>query len=520
MITLTQISGRYHVVLIHRVNTFEHFDMPILWLYGRGKPKAFNLLIDYFHDRRSRSLNWQRKAARSIGLFFDFSNSFEFDEKRSYRNRNSATMSAFFFALQRGTILANGSDPTELFWSPLSTNTTHDIARHLDMFTAYAASKVKEMNPNHPLTEIQETFTKHPTDAATMARFLITSKKISSRSFLSHLKNEVSGAGEQIRSARLNLGLDKMIHGCRTVKPMPLELAINMLNHGFVKDANATKLEHREDITGKMIFLLLFGAGLRRSEPLHMWFNDTTFPNLAEEQRCIPTLRHPAQAPTYIVGENMNRLQYLKEKGLSPRHLSSGKSMYVGWKNLPTDARTKSTEAFFIHLNFERLFESYYHYYLNYRRELVSLRVAQGGIDHPFLFVSNGFDGNAGNSYAGAPYSWGAFEGSFSRALNRVEKLTGLTIPRGKSHGTTPHGLRHAYAMILVELGAPPKAIQRALHHASILSQEVYTQPEWEAVSKALTEARSGTYPSSKGVLSQLSNPFDATEDLKNKWKF
>jgi len=240
-----------------------------------------------------------------------------------------------------------------------------------------------------------------------------------------------------------------------------------------------------------------------------MWFNDITFPVIDGEERCIPALRHPSQAPTFIEGENLTRMQYLRQKGLFPRHLASGKSLHVGWKDLDVDEDTSSTEAFFIHQGLEQLFASYYYYYLNYRRALISQRKARGEGDHPFLFVSSGEDRAQGKSYKGAPYSQKAFEDAFERALKRVEKRTGQAIRRGKRNGTTPHALRHAYAMILMRLGAPKKAIQRAMHHRSILSQEVYTQPEWQDVNKALNAARDG---GTSGLL-RFDRPVVATLD-------
>lgn len=494
--------------------------MPILWLFKDGRPQIFRPLIDYFYDRRSMKLNWQRRAARSLGLFFDFSRSFVYDENLSLRNRHSATLSAFILALQQGTIPSSGMDRTGLFWPPMSANMVNETARHLDYFVEYASSLLIELKADHPLKALLKTFDGTPSDGATVIRFLISSKKLSSRSFLQHLKTGVAGASEQARRSRLGLGLDRKAAGYLTVKSMPLQLVADIFSYGFIKDPNASSLVEREDITAKMIFILLAGAGLRASEPLHMWFNDVTFPALNGVTRCLPALRHPSQAATYIVGENSNRMQYLKQRGLLPRNISSGKSMYVGWKDLATDANTKSTEVHFIHENIEHLFASYYHYYLKIRRGLIAKRKARGDGDHPFLFVSNGDDRASGQSYIGSPYSRKAFRDAFDRALDRVEFRTGRSIPRGKNFGTTPHALRHAYAMTLVKSGAPQKAIQRSLHHRSILSQDVYTQPEWADVNAALNAARTGESNKLLNFNRKVIDPYDETRELVEKWHF
>jgi len=517
---LSEISGRHHVVLIHRVQNADGMAMPVLWLFTDGKPQVFQPLIDYLQDRKSMKLNWQRRAARSLGLFYDFSKSFMFDENSTIRNRHSATLSAFIDALQRGTIPSKGVDKTRLYWAPMSATMVADTARHLDQFLEYVSDLLGELRDDHPLKALRDAFGGRPSDGATMMRFLITSKRLHSRSFLKHLKDDVAGARDQERRSRRSLGLEKKATGYRSVKSMPLQLVTDLLMYGFVKDENASSLFEREDISAKMIFILLVGAGLRASEPLHMWFNDVTFPAIKGEMRCIPALRHPSQAPTFIEGETSNRMQYLKQRELLPRNKATGKSMYVGWKDLATDENTKSTEVYFIHEGLEQLFASYYQYYLNVRRQLVSWRKARGEGDHPFLFVSNGEDRAAGKSYVGSPYSQKAFRDAFERALTRVEARTGQSICRGKNHGTTPHALRHAYAMMLVRAGAPQKLIQKALHHRSILSQSVYTQPEWEDVSTALTAARMGGTHSLLNLEPTTVDPYDDTQDLKEKWHY
>ena len=502
------------------METAEGLGMPVLWLFKEGRPEIFYPLIDYFHDRRGRKLNWKRRAARSLGLFFDFSGSFTFDERQSMRNRHSATLSAFIHALQQGTIPADGVDESRLFWPPMSTNMVTETARHLDYFVDYTKNLLKDLTEDHPLKALQKAFHGSPTDSSTTVRFLITAKRLSSRSFLKHLKEDAIGASEQERRSRQSLGLEKKSIGYQTMKTMPLQLVTDLLSFGFITNPNASDLFEREDITAKMVFILLIGGGLRLSEPLHMWFNDVTFPTLKGEGRCLPILRHPSQALTYIECENCTRMQYLKQRGLYPRNIAQGKSMFAGWKELSTDQNTKSTEVYFIHENLEHLFATYYNYYLNIRRELIGKRIATGKSDHPFLFVSNGEDRNSGESYIGAPYSEGAFRGAFERALVRVETKSGQPIARGKMFGTTPHALRHAYAMILVKCGAPQKAIQRALHHRSILSQDVYTQPEWGEVNAALSAARTGKPHFLLNVKHRNIDPYDETQELAQKWHF
>lgn len=507
------------MVLIHKVQNTLQTEMPILWLFVDEKPQVFQPLVDYFQQHHKKRLLWKRRAARSVGLFFDFSRSYNFDETTSVRNRHSATLQAFIHALEVGTIPPDGVDKTGLYWAPMSAAVVHETARHLDNFISFMSDNLNEASKNHPLSALSEAFSAKPSDGGTMLRFLLTAERLKSRSFLSHLKDEKQLAQDLRRKSRESLGLERKASGSRTIKAMSFELISDLMDYGFVKDENASDLFEREDVTAKMIFLLLIGGGLRKSEPLHMWFNDVTFPIIDGQMRCMPALRHPSQAPTFIDGENMSRMQYLRQRGLFPRHLAAGKSMSVGWKNLPTDDDIASNEVFFIHEGIEELFAAYYHYYLNIRRELIAERKARGEGDHPFLFVSSGEDRSTGKSYRGSPYSEKAFGDAFSRALSRVEIKTGRVIRRRKRDGTTPHALRHAYAMLLVKAGAPQKAIQKAMHHRSILSQEVYTEPEWEAVSSALNAARNGEASNLLKLNRKITDPFDQTQGLKEQWR-
>lgn len=66
--------------------------------------------------------------------------------------------------------------------------------------------------------------------------------------------------------------------------------------------------------------------------------------------------------------------------------------------------------------------------------------------------------------------------GEYRKALEAAVKRIGLIY--SKAEGTTPHGLRHAYGQRARKGGIDPIIIQRLLHHSSIESQQVYTQPE------------------------------------------
>ncbi|MFG6580391.1 tyrosine-type recombinase/integrase [Sulfitobacter sp. 1A13191] len=517
---LLQKSGRHHVVLIHHIRNQDEAVVPVLWLIEAGRPRIFLPLIDYFIDQERRGLNWKRQAARAVGLFYDFCLSFKFDDTNSILNPHSVTIKAFVKSLQTGTIPRKGIDESGLFWAPASANVVCETVRHLDQFIGFANSCVANKEANHPLKSLHAAFSAAPTNQEEMIRFLMTAKRKNSKSFMRHVKDDDVEAGRQQRAARDNLGIDKPAHNWTAVKAIDPTLVARIIEVGFLKNENAETLVDREDVTAKMIFLLLIGCGLRRSEPFHMWFNDITYPVLDNEERCLPMLRHPSEAGTYIVGENLNRAQYLRQIGMIPRHKSNLKAIHAGWKNLPVDRDTHQTETYFIHQTLEYEFQSYYSAYLDIRRDLMNARIQRGEGHHPFLFVSMGEDRSRGASCIGNPYSIPAFTNAWSRALNRVEKVFGEPIPRGKEHATTPHACRHRYGRILEEAGAPQKAIQSALNHRHPLSQKVYTEPEYHRVNAALQSARKDQESPLLNTKPTHQALYDETQELSDQWRY
>ena len=72
---------------------------------------------------------------------------------------------------------------------------------------------------------------------------------------------------------------------------------------------------------------------------------------------------------------------------------------------------------------------------------------------------------------------------SHAKAVRKI----GLEV--AKDLGTTPHGHRHAYGQRLRNAGLNELIIRKCMHHNSIESQEVYTQPSIDTITNALNSA-------------------------------
>jgi integrase len=104
-------------------------------------------------------------------------------------------------------------------------------------------------------------------------------------------------------------------------------------------------------------------------------------------------------------------------------------------------------------------------------------QVARVERSHPFAFI------NTVREPVGAMYTLAQYNKAHAAACERI----GLSV--GKTFGTTPHGHRHAYGRRLRNAGVDKTFIRRFMHHASIESQEVYTQANTRETMAALEAA-------------------------------
>lgn len=479
---------QHHVVLLQAEHSGSSTKIPILYLSINGQVKAVTALITYFSKYPNRSTTWQRTVARSIGLFWDYCVATQNDASiwKSH-NPHRQAFRKFTLALLKGTLsIHDHSDPSGLYWPPTSYSNVKNISAALHSFITWCQDEGLVNRPErNPRTA--------PLSPSEIIEFLYTAIKIKNYSLLSHLKNTRQIAESELRKSRdkiIDLGPDiQPAYAESEVIAFPKELLAPLLSHGFIiNDDPELETYEKEDITAKMVTLLLAFGGTRNSEPFHLWFNDVV---PSSDLGCKVFLRHPADSQTYLSGEGRKtRRMFLLERNLPPRNApGASKSYKAGWKNLKTD-QTLTAPVFFLHREVECLFRVMYIYYLRYRSHLLRIRQVTGKPDHPFLFVSRGTDSSEDESYVGEPYSISAYKRALQRAYDRLEKRFNYSIPRTKYDGTTPHGFRHMYGQLLSDSGIDKKTIQTLLRHRSPLSQGVYTKPTFSRVTKELDDAR------------------------------
>ncbi|XOV81266.1 MAG: gamma-mobile-trio recombinase GmtY [Aestuariibacter sp.] len=469
--------AKHHVVVIQNIAGSTELKIPALYIKVGDQTVLVHSLVDYFLAYPTRSLNWKRKVSRALGLFYDFCISYNLVRQSSQTfNFHKRLIRKFALSLYKGTIdVEDHRDKLNLYWPPASMISTKSILSALQTFIDWCEVEgVIEPQPSNVPT--------HPRDERTTLRFLYQAVKAKAFMFLSHTvtTSELArGIADKQANKIIDLGVNQK--ACGEAKKFPTELVSPLMKYGFIKKESATLPEEREDLTAKMITLLLLFGGTRISEPFHIWYNDVV-PQF--DGSCKVLLRHPSEAYTDMVGEQkMLRRTYLAQRNLKPRNDDrNSKSYKAGWKNLKVDS-TLSAPVFFIHPSAESLFREMYIYYLSYRERLMKSYTDRCGTDHPFLFVKQ--TGNAGE-----PYSIKAYQDALKRAYKRLEKRLGRPVKYGKLEGTSPHGPRHFYGQMLAESGVPPKIIQNSLRHRSVLSQGIYTEPTFDHVTRELEKAR------------------------------
>lgn len=489
--------GKYHTIVVQEVAGKPGRVIPVLYLLHKdGMISVHSQLYEYLLAHPNKSLTWKRNVARAVGLFWDVLRAIE-GVARGFTptNPHRAIYRQFCEALTSGTInIETKLDPLGLYWPSMDRERAKLLAGSLQKFVTWVIEEAAGTGKHFDTSTISKIPPKerdvYPVDSTLATRFLIVAQKIKGLSMFSHLKsvNELASNYQREHERQIfDFGDNQCSFDADPAVYMDPELVAAFLEHGFVKNANAEEPEKREDITAKMVFLLLAFGGTRISEPYHLWFNDVI---VESPFKCKVILRHPALAETHIKGEKCKRGEYLARLGMLPRNKDESTGWYhAGWKNLKTD-KSLNAPVFWLHSGAEAEFSALYIRYLVYRRRLMEQRRLRGLKDHPFLFVSAGEDRNAGVSHVGDPYSISAFDKAWDKALEKVSTKLGIEIVRSKEKGTSPHAPRHFYGRTLAAASTDPKVIQNALRHRSLLSQAPYTAPDFKRVSAVLTEAR------------------------------
>ncbi len=405
-------------------------------------------LLDYLLSRsHDRSLAWMKKVVRSTLLFLDYlaANPEERETYKLFQN--------FAQRLRTGTFdRVTRLDPSGLCWSPLSAHDCSGIVSQLTgLFDWLGATRpgAAVVNP------------RYAGDAYDRLMDEAAFQFCRSRAFLGHawLTHATEPSGSRLVRAARTPRVE-----CADPPQFPDDRFLELLNVGFTVNG-------RLDRRNVLIALLLHGAGFRASEPFHLFVSDVVT-DPSNPRSALVRIHHPTfgAAPddwrlTNGKRSNGNRAAYLAEKfGRVPRTEMMG-SQHAGWKGGTHDGRFFKQAHWFV----PEYGELFLKVWLDYMHDVAAVERS-----HPYAFINLRAEPKAGM------YCVGQFNKAHRAACERI----GLAV--SKDLGTTPHGHRHAYGKRLTAGGVDKLLIRRVLHHGSMASQEVYTQPGIKEATKAL----------------------------------
>ncbi len=271
--------------------------------------------------------------------------------------------------------------------------------------------------------------------------------------FLGHIKN--NALPELMKKVRKVRGKKDVIK----VDGDAISFPENLFKQFFLQGIGSSR-DKRVALRDQLILLLMHGAGVRESDALHLWVDDV-FLDPMNSDSVMVRLYHPedGKAPNNWRGRKRQstRAAYLQEKyHLTPRNKLTGTAR-VGWKTKIVDHDDNYIQLHWFPAYYGEVFSYLWAQYLLHLLPLERI--------HPYAFVS--FSKNS----LGNPLTLNAFNQNYKSAMARV----GLVV--SKPEGRSPHGHRHAYGRRMSNAGMDIHIIKKALHHSSLMSQSIYTQP-------------------------------------------
>lgn len=433
-------------------NTGMYQELPVIISMSGMLTQHLRFLL----RNRYKSPSWKNRAVFSVRLFIDYT----IANKSAFKS-NLELFDSFASSLIEGTVDQYGNDPSLLRWKSRSIADARFILNLINQFTDYLADN----------DETNSSFSNRFTDTKIYESKLkwAADKQRKKRSFLSHLWG-LQKSNSSLHKVR-NIDIFKRVVAVPihdSVKAFPEKHIHRLLFEGFVNCTNLSKTTSFRDLKLRevLITMLMHFGGLRISEAFHIYVDDITI----QDSALVVKVYHPVfgKAPSKI---HKTRKEFLLHRyGLVPRNeLPTSKRQHAGWKDpLLTNSRDK---YFIVHwfpeaesVTFFKLWQAY----LKYQR-----KACQTHSEHPYAFTSRD----------GAPYSIK----SYCKALKIATERIGLNY--GYEHSTTPHSHRHSYGLRLAQSKVSNMVIKTALHHKSIESQEVYTQPTGEMLRRELLQA-------------------------------
>lgn len=456
-----QVSSR-----TYRDNTGRSIDFPTLLVEYDGETMLLEQLHRYQIKNRGKSRTWHKKLVQAVGLMLDY-----MDANKACYSSAKEFFDSFTECLYSGTINETGLDPSGLYWLPKRTETANMLLSALNGFSdwLYKEYGAIQLNPWREATRYEERL-----------NWMAQINK-SQNSFLGHL-DDVLEMSETAKLARNVVRRRTPYASKGNTKAFPENKIHELLWEGFKNTRKNYELDlvDRYNWRDIAITILMHGGGLRHSEVFHLWVQDV-FPDPEDSNLAVVRIYHPSEGKAPQDFKNPTTGKYVTDResylllkyGLLSRNMYSAQDKrFAGWK----EPRLDNDKDKYMHVHW---FSKEWGYIFMHVWKMYMAKRLRAGIKdtHPFAFVSH------------SPKTLGEMMPLRTQRESHekaVEKI-GLTV--GKNFGTTPHGHRHAYGQRLKNANIDDRIKQVAMHHKSIESQKVYTEPTVSDVTASLNKA-------------------------------
>lgn len=450
------IKQKFKIIIDKSGNTIE---LPGLLL----NDGPYIPLVRYLHLKylEGYSYSWMNKVVQVTRLFFYFLGTTTPNGKEG-----TLIFTQFVSALHLGTI-KDGKDPSGLYWKPNSRINANLLINSLNGFLDYVSEfeNIKHINPSFNSSN----FTKGLSEAAL--------KRKSQNSILGHLQGKRS-VHKMNQSRMIQLDRVTSMNRERTFS-FPAEYFEDFFEKGFFSNNKGSSLRNQ------LILLLMHYGGLRLSEALSIWQCDISISPFDYSSVSI-YLHHPELgiAPYNWRSRDgsSSRASFLDEVyDLKPRNRLMG-NFHLGWKS----SHLQVIEVYWVPKEAGKLFLEKWSEYSFYIPK---------SLQHPYAFISL-----SGKSW-GQPFSINSFKDAYKKALSKIG------LHQNKYEGLSPHSHRHSYGQRLSHLGLDSVFIKKCLHHSSLESQLVYTEPSSNQINS---------------IIKTAANSLEASHSLKHThdWNF
>lgn len=427
----------------------------IMTEYGPLEP----LVIYLLENAPTHSQSWMNKVVQGVGLLLDYMSA-----NHNYFENPQDLFRTFSQRMYSGTIGLDGGDPSGLYWQGKDVSLVKQLVNYISNFSDWMAEKnnSKPLNPWREATRHEE-----------MLNWAAWHQK-RDRAFLSHLWDR-DVAKLQMKKVRNTLLMREPVIDGEEVKSFPIDRIYDLIFEGFIVPGKQKSplIAERLNLRDILITMLMHFGGLRMSEAFHLYVQDV-IPDPTQTDRALVKIYHPSLGtapPDWFDAKgdprNCRRMTYLNGKyGMRPRNeYVSSAQLHAGWKG---NVLVSKNNFMYVDWFPAKAGEFFWKLWILYMTQRAMLNC-----HHPFAFVT----------LEGKPYAIDTFEGQHRSAIERIG------LQASKALGTTPHGHRHAYGQSLAKAGVDPIFVQRAMHHKSLESQKIYTEPDRAEFMRAIEEA-------------------------------